>query len=252
MTPGLHSFKVECEDFNGNIVAADRLVPDRTSCRSGTREDGHPAGTYHIDPDNGGKHTNSDERRHRLAMTRVRSFRPWISRIADLDEPDARGIAIEPHGIPLDGGFVFRLTVTRRIPNIRVRTPGAANSWTFHLAGRTGFGRDGHCAIDGASWGMSPSSMTPSPLRSTGFLCSGSDPKPRISFRFRDNLSGVEYKEVKVYIDGIMVIPEIDGEHRRAFAQPSSPLAKGSHRLTILVSDHMGNRADVERSFHVR
>jgi hypothetical protein len=80
----------------------------------------------------------------------------------------------------------------------------------------------------------------------------GASPKPSISFRFRDNLSGVEYKEVKVYIDGIVVIPEIDGEHRRATAQPPSPLAKGSHRLTIHVSDRMGNRAEVERSIHVR
>jgi hypothetical protein len=80
----------------------------------------------------------------------------------------------------------------------------------------------------------------------------GGGPKPSISFRFRDNLSGVEYNEVMVYIDGIMVIPEIDGEHRRATAQPLSPLARGSHRLTIRVSDHMGNKAEVERQIHVR
>jgi hypothetical protein len=49
--------------------------------------------------------------------------------------------------------------------------------------------------------------------------------KPTIRFHFADDLAGVEYEELKTYIDHVIVIPELDGEHRRAVYQVATPLS---------------------------
>jgi hypothetical protein len=76
--------------------------------------------------------------------------------------------------------------------------------------------------------------------------------RPLISFRFQDNLAGIEYQQLKLYIDSVMTIPEIDGEHKRVFCTPDSSLERGSHRLSIRLEDKMGNVALVGRTFNVR
>lgn len=76
--------------------------------------------------------------------------------------------------------------------------------------------------------------------------------RPRISFGYGDNLSGVDYQELKMYIDGVFAVPEIDGEKRRAYHQVTDPLAPGSHLLTIRIKDRMGNSREVEQRFTVR
>jgi hypothetical protein len=76
--------------------------------------------------------------------------------------------------------------------------------------------------------------------------------KPRISFGYGDNLSGVDYQELKMYIDGVAAVPEIDGEKRRAYHQVTEPLSPGSHLLTIRIKDRMGNSREVEQRFTVR
>lgn len=73
-----------------------------------------------------------------------------------------------------------------------------------------------------------------------------------ISFRVADDVSGVEYNELKLYINGVPVIPEIDGEHRRVVYQLEEPLKRGTHTLTILLKDRMGNSSEVHRTFRVR
>jgi hypothetical protein len=75
---------------------------------------------------------------------------------------------------------------------------------------------------------------------------------PKLRFRYRDDLSGIEYDSLKTYLDGAVVIADVDGEHRRATVIPSAPLARGTHRLTIHIADRMGNQSTVERSFTVR
>ncbi|MGB6122938.1 MAG: peptidoglycan DD-metalloendopeptidase family protein [Bacteroidota bacterium] len=75
---------------------------------------------------------------------------------------------------------------------------------------------------------------------------------PRFSFRFGDDLAGIDYDGVKAYIDDNLVVPEIDGEHRRAFYQFTQPLERGSHQLTVHVRDNVGNTTTVERRFLVR
>lgn len=76
--------------------------------------------------------------------------------------------------------------------------------------------------------------------------------RPVISFRYGDSGSGVDYKELKMYIDGVIAVPEIDGEHHRAFHNVTSPLDRGSHHLTIRIKDRLGNSSEVERKFTVR
>ena len=91
------------------------------------------------------------------------------------------------------------------------------------------------------------------PPRVSQLTLPGSASRPQsISFRVSDSRSGVEYKELKLYIDDEFVIPEIDGEHRRVAYRFSEPLHRGSHKLRIVVKDRMGNTTNVERAFTVR
>ncbi|MBI4535772.1 MAG: M23 family metallopeptidase [Ignavibacteriae bacterium] len=76
--------------------------------------------------------------------------------------------------------------------------------------------------------------------------------RPQISFGFADDLSGVDYNELNMYIDAVPVIPEVDGEHRRAIYQVSEPLERGSHHLTIRLKDKIGNTAEVQQKFTVQ
>ncbi|MEW6509430.1 MAG: M23 family metallopeptidase [Bacteroidota bacterium] len=76
--------------------------------------------------------------------------------------------------------------------------------------------------------------------------------RPVIRFRFQDDRSGIEYDRLKVYIDGAVVIPEIDGEHRRAVCQVTEPLERGPHQLTVRLHDRLGNATTVERRFFLR
>lgn len=80
----------------------------------------------------------------------------------------------------------------------------------------------------------------------------GSRRKPVISFRFGDDLAGVDYESLKTYIDEVFVVPEIDGENHRAVCRFPDPLLRGSHLLRIRISDVLGNSATVERRFEVR
>jgi hypothetical protein len=75
---------------------------------------------------------------------------------------------------------------------------------------------------------------------------------PDVSFRFSDDFSGVEYQELKVYIDGKIAIPEIDGEHHRTSYQAPDPLPEGAHLLTVVLKDKLGNTATTERRFTVK
>ncbi len=73
-----------------------------------------------------------------------------------------------------------------------------------------------------------------------------------ISFRMRDNLSGVEYKEAKLYIDDVFVVPEIDGEHKRIINRLPQPLKRGMHSVRILLKDRIGNPTEIRKTFRVR
>ncbi len=73
-----------------------------------------------------------------------------------------------------------------------------------------------------------------------------------MAFRYHDNLSGVDADEIKVYIDGKLVIPEIDGEHRSVTVTSDSRYEKGKHAVMITAKDRMGNATSVSRTVSVR
>jgi len=75
---------------------------------------------------------------------------------------------------------------------------------------------------------------------------------PVISFRFDDGFAGIEYDELKMYIDERIVVPEVDGEHERAVYQTRQPLDKGNHLLTIRATDKLGNLREFTKRFTVR
>jgi hypothetical protein len=73
-----------------------------------------------------------------------------------------------------------------------------------------------------------------------------------ISFRYYDNLSGVDTDEIKMYIDDVPIIPEIDGEHHRAFYYGNTPISKGKHQLRISIKDKVKNSNEYARSLVVK
>jgi hypothetical protein len=75
---------------------------------------------------------------------------------------------------------------------------------------------------------------------------------PVISFRYLDNLSGVDTDEIKVYIDNTLVIPEIDGEHHSVLYAGDEPLPPGKHIVRITAKDHMLNESTISRVLTVR
>ena len=75
--------------------------------------------------------------------------------------------------------------------------------------------------------------------------------KVRFSFSYDDDLSGVDYDSLKTYIDGAVVIAEIDGEHHRVHYQSNDPLERGPHLLTVRLRDNVGNLTTVDRRFVV-
>lgn len=82
-------------------------------------------------------------------------------------------------------------------------------------------------------------------------LAIGKGRRASFAFSYDDDLSGVDYERFKTYIDGVPVIPEIDGEHHRASYKSGNQLQSGPHQLTIRLSDNQGNVASFERRFVV-
>jgi hypothetical protein len=73
-----------------------------------------------------------------------------------------------------------------------------------------------------------------------------------LSFRYFDNLSGISPDDIQLRLDDRMIIPEIDGEHHRAWYLGEEPLAKGRHTLLVTVRDRANNETQVSRTFLVR
>jgi hypothetical protein len=55
-----------------------------------------------------------------------------------------------------------------------------------------------------------------------------------------------------MYLDNKLIIPEIDGEHRKVTFQGDEPLDRGRHLLHIVMKDRSGNSSDYSRTFSVR
>jgi hypothetical protein len=174
---------------------------------------------------------------------------PLLLRWSRMEDDGERVYTLGP-GFPVLGNG-FRVT-------LRDPTPGphralffrGRGDWTL-IGGRHGSpANTGRLSSTLGELAMLADSVAPTVSR---FSVEGTRSRlPRLRFRYRDDRSGIEYDSLKTYLDGSVVIAEVDGEHRRATVIPSAPLARGTHRLTIRIADKMGNQSIVERSFTLR
>lgn len=74
--------------------------------------------------------------------------------------------------------------------------------------------------------------------------------RPSIAFRFGDAMSGIDYKNFRMYINNDFIIPEIEGN--RLWYDADNPLPKGNHTLRIEISDKAGNQNEFVTNFRVK
>ena len=76
--------------------------------------------------------------------------------------------------------------------------------------------------------------------------------KPTIRYKLYDGRSGIDANEIKMYIDKVFVIPEIDGERWRISYEADHRFTAGKHTLRIVVKDKMDNESSFTRTFTIR
>jgi hypothetical protein len=80
-----------------------------------------------------------------------------------------------------------------------------------------------------------------------------SNPRPKISFTLKDDLSGIaDDRSIEVYIGKEWMIPEFDPEQSLCTIQPLSNLPDGEHRLSVKVRDRAGNEVEDFVRFNIR
>ena len=80
-----------------------------------------------------------------------------------------------------------------------------------------------------------------------------SNPRPKISFTLKDDLSGIaDDRSIEVYIGKEWMIPEFDPEKSLCMIQPLSDLPEGEHRLSVKVRDRAGNEVEDFVRFNIR
>jgi hypothetical protein len=164
-----------------------------------------------------------------------------------------------------EGVPVYRIqpthTVLRSSVRAGIRAPGAGERSGMFVRRRRGWSLFGRGPADSAGyiWGtltraLGDVAVLPDaspPLLHSVTVDRRNDRRPVISFRWNDDRAGVDYQSLKLYIDSVLCIPEVDGEHRRAVYRPPAPLPRGPHLLTILLKDNLGNPTTVDRRFVV-
>lgn len=74
---------------------------------------------------------------------------------------------------------------------------------------------------------------------------------PTIGARVEDIGSGIAYKTIKVHLDDELIICEYDPFQNAIAYRPDKALAKGTHTLSISLSDYAGNTSRATSSFTV-
>ncbi|HTO94058.1 MAG TPA: hypothetical protein VMM80_06780, partial [Bacteroidota bacterium] len=172
-------------------------------------------------------------------------LKPLFLRIGKISGADGPVYTLDPEGAVLGNG----LTVT-----LRPGSPGghrgvfrrSGGSWQF--IGSRGNGEESACTgriIGTLAHVTLLADSTPPELLQMSVAHQGKE----IIVRFRDDISGVEYDDLKMYIDGKMVIPEIDGRRHRAVYQATEPLGRGPHQLAMRLADRIGNSSTTQRRF---
>jgi hypothetical protein len=194
-----------------------------------------------------------DDRRFIVNIDSASFFKPTLLEIArSWNEGSSISYSLLPRFTVLDRGITVKLKSAPHLEKLALYYRNdTRGDWSF--ASRT---REGDYLVDTLTRWLGDVSLqqdTEPPRVWRLSVPSKWKRQPHvISFRFRDNLSGVEYKELKLYIDNVFVVPEIDGEHRRVVNRLPEPLARGTHSIRILLKDKLGNTNDIRRTFRVR
>ena len=175
-------------------------------------------------------------------------LKPLFLRIEKSTGDEGPVYALEPEGAVLGNG----LTATIR-PGSPVGHRGlfyrSGGSWQF-IGSRTD-GEESACTgrVSGTPGEVTllADSTPPAVVRMS--VSRRTPGEPEIIVRFRDDRSGVEYDSLKMYIDGNIVIPEIDGRRHRAVYKAAEPLGRGPHQMTMRLTDRIGNSSITQRRF---
>ena len=76
--------------------------------------------------------------------------------------------------------------------------------------------------------------------------------RPKFSFSAVDTLSGIDYKTLKVTVDGGWALSEYDPPRDSVYASLREPLQPGRHRVCISIADKMGNLTAETYSFTIK
>ncbi len=227
--------------YRGNRVFSAEAAVNGRPARAGAAVELYPvipltAGTLELD---GG--------RLRVGYDSLSVLKPLFLRYAKSVTPDGTVYTLTPEAVILRDGLTVSIA----------DSAGGHRGLFFRNGGQWEF-------IGGGESGLATGTMTRTlgevalltddapPVVSLISITGTSGRRPVIRFRFNDAMAGIEYDDLKAYIDNAVVIPEIDGEHHRALLQPPEPLERGSHQLTIHLKDRMGNATTAERRFVLR
>jgi hypothetical protein len=175
-------------------------------------------------------------------------LKPLFLRIVKSSGEEGAVYALEPEGAVLGSGFIVAIrpgsSGTHR--GLYYRLQG---SWQF--IGSRGNGEEQACTgrVSGTLGEVALLADSTPPEVIHLSVSPHARPGPEIKLRFRDDLSGVEYDDLKMYIDGNMVIPEIDGRRHSAVYRATEPLGRGPHQLTVRLTDRIGNSSTTQRRF---
>ena len=175
-------------------------------------------------------------------------LKPLFLRIEKSSGDDEPVYTLEPEGAVLGSG----LTAT-----IRPGSPGDHRGLFYRSKGRWQFigshgkGEEPACTgrVSGTLGAVTLLADSTPPAVVQMSIAHRAGGEPEIVVRFRDDRSGVEYDDLKMYIDGNIVIPEIDGRRQRAVYKPAEPLGRGPHQMTMRLTDRIGNSSTTQRRF---
>jgi len=246
LTPGTHRFRVVSEDYNGNrseFSGSLRIVPSAV-----TGSPARPRPPYPILPGTSGRYV-FDGGNLVVEYDSLSVFTPM-------------GLEVEKGSY--DGGASYTIgpptTILREGLTVTLRSPAATASTGLFLRRRGAWSLIGRPAGDGTLRGtiyreageITAMADTTPPSISGLTVSVPRRGVPLITFRYSDDLSGIDYDELKVYLDGQAVIPEVDGEHRRVRYQSEQVLAYGTHHVSIRVKDRLGNLRTQDHRFVLR
>ena len=102
-----------------------------------------------------------------------------------------------------------------------------------------------------ATWTFSVDSVAPTVTGQSPKSTQAASPASTISAQFADSGTGVDTGRTVLTVDGQNVTAQASANAAGITFTPSSPLANGSHSVTLRVADHVGNTTDTSWTFGV-